>query len=148
MDTLFNENQIKGITCELQCAIKFIELGFAVSIPFGNNNRYDLLIDCGNKKYFRIQCKNAHKNKNGSYTIYTSNQQNSRSKNVIKYYDNSQIDFICSIIENNLVVIPVDEIQNAKQKIFRSKSNPPKNNSCNSTCNWIDEYTIEKQIKF
>lgn len=144
MPNLFNETQIKGISCELQCALKFIEQGFIVSMPYGNTSRYDLLIDGGNKKFFRIQCKTAHQNENGSYTIKTSNQQFTATTRNIKYYDSSQIDFICSIIENQLVVIPVDFISESKTKIFRSHNYPPLIN-CNGT-NWIDDYTIEKQI--
>lgn len=132
--------------CELECAIKFIEAGFIVSIPYGNTSRYDLLVDGGNNKYFRIQCKAASQNQNGSYIIYTANQQVTTTKKNIKHYNKQQIDFICSIIENKLVVVPVDLIKNTKSKIFRSRNHPPKNNSCISTCNWIDDYTIEKQI--
>lgn len=143
---MFNESQIKGIRCELECAIKFIEQGFIVSVPYGNTSRYDLIVDAGKGKYFRIQCKTAHQNENGSYTICTANQQFTASARNIKHYDSSQIDFVCSIIEEQLVVIPVALIENCKSKIFRSHNYPPKNNSCNSTCNWIDDYTIEKQI--
>lgn len=143
---LFNEIQIKGMKCELECALKFIEQGFIVSMPYGNTSRYDLIIDGGNGKYFRIQCKTAHQNENGSYTINTSNQQFTAVARNIKHYTKDQIDFICSIIENQLVVIPVKLIENSKSKIFRSHNFPPLNNSCNSTCNWIDDYTVEKQI--
>ena len=73
MPQLFNETQIKGLTTELKCMEKFIEYGFIVSIPYGNNSRYDLLLDGGNGKYIRIQCKTAHLNENGSYTINTAN---------------------------------------------------------------------------
>lgn len=146
MPEMFNETQIKGIKCELDCAIKFIEQGFIVSVPYGNTSRYDLLIDAGNDKYFRVQCKTAHQNDNGSYTINTANQQFTATSRNIKHYDKTQIDFICSIIENQLIVIPVEQISNSRSKIFRSCNFPPKNNSCISTCNWIDDYTIEKQI--
>ena len=37
---MFNETQIKGIKCELECALKFIEAGFIVSVPYGNTSRY------------------------------------------------------------------------------------------------------------
>ena len=148
MPEMFNESQIKGIKCELECAIKFIEKGFIVSVPYGNTSRYDLIVDAGNDKYFRIQCKTARQNENGSYTINTANQQFTATATArnIKHYDKTQIDFICSIIENQLVVIPVDFVTNCQSKIFRSHNYPPLNNSCNSTCNWIDDYTVEKQI--
>ena len=146
MPEMFNESQIKGISCELKCALKFIEKGFIVSVPYGNTSRYDLIVDAGNNKYFRIQCKTAHQNENGSYTINTANQQFTANARNVKHYDSSQIDFICSIIEEQLVVIPVDFISHSKSKIFRSHTYPPINNSCASTCNWIDDYTLEKQI--
>lgn len=132
---LFNETQIKGIKCELECACKFIEKGFIVSVPYGNTSRYDLIIDGGNNKFFRIQCKTAHQNENGSYTINTANQQFTATARNTKHYTKDQIDFICSIIENQLVVIPVDFIANCRSKIFRSHNYPPANNSCYSTCN-------------
>lgn len=132
--------------CELECIIKFIENGFIVSIPYGNTSRYDLLVDAGNNKYFRMQCKNAHKKENGSYVIQTVNKQYTSTSKNIKHYTEDQIDFICSIVENQLVVIPVELIKECKSKSFRSKKNPPLNNSCISTCNWIEDYTIENQI--
>lgn len=73
MQNLFNETQIKGLTTELKCMEKFIEYGFIVSVPYGNNSRYDLLLDEGDGHYARIQCKTAHLNENGSYTVNTSN---------------------------------------------------------------------------
>ena len=146
MPNLFNETQIKGMKCELECTLKFIEKGFIVSVPYGNTSRYDLLIDAGEQKYFRIQCKTAHQNSNGSYTINTCNQQFTANARNVKHYNAEQIDFICSIIENQLVVIPVGMIENCRSKIFRSHTYPPLNNSCQSTCNWIDDYTVEKQI--
>ncbi|MBO5425015.1 MAG: hypothetical protein J6A25_05835 [Lachnospiraceae bacterium] len=146
MVKLFNETQIKGITCELACALKFIEAGFIVSVPFGNTSRYDLLIDAGQNRYFRIQCKTAHQLENGSYIIYTSNQQFTASTKNLKFYTKDQIDFVCSIVEDQLVIIPVELIEKSKSKIFRSRNYPPTNNSAHSTCNWIDDYTLEKQI--
>ena len=132
--------------CELECALKFIEAGFIVSVPYGNTSRYDLIVDAGNSKYFRIQCKTAHQNENGSYTINTSNQQFTTTARNVKHYTKDQIDFICSIIEDQLVVIPAEMIEKSKSKIFRSHKYPPSNNSCISTCNWIDNYTIENRI--
>lgn len=132
--------------CELECALKFIEAGFIVSVPYGNSSRYDLIIDDGENNYFRIQCKTAHKNKNGSYTINTSNQQFTAKTKRTKHYTKDQIDFICSIIEGQLVVIPVELIEKSKSKIFRSHTYPPINNSANSTCNWIEDYTMEKRM--
>lgn len=144
MPSLFNETQIKGMKCELECALKFIEAGFIVSVPYGNTSRYDLIVDAGNNKYFRIQCKTAHLNENGGYVVYTCNQQFTANARNVKHYDKDQIDFICSIVENQLLVIPVEMIENSKSKIFRSHTYPPKIK--NSACNWIEDFSLETQI--
>lgn len=143
MPQLFNETQIKGLTTELKCMGKFIEYGFIVSVPYGNNSRYDLLLDGGNGKYIRIQCKTAHLNENGSYTINTANSVSTISKRTVKHYDSTQIDFIVSIIEEQLVIIPVNLISNSKSKIFRTEL--PKFGA-KSSCNLIQDFTVEKYI--
>ncbi len=143
MPQLFNETQIKGLTTELKCMEKFIEYGFIVSIPYGNNSRYDLLLDGGNGKYIRIQCKTAHLNENGSYTINTANSVSTMTKRTVKHYDSTQIDFIASIIEEQLVIIPVNLISNSKSKIFRTEL--PKFGA-KSSCNLIQDFTVEKYI--
>lgn len=143
MPQLFNETQIKGLTTELKCMEKFIEYGFIVSIPYGNNSRYDLLLDGGNGKYIRIQCKTAHLNENGSYTINTANSVSTMTKRTVKHYDSTQIDFIASIIKEQLVIIPVNLISNSKSKIFRTEL--PKFGA-KSSCNLIQDFTVEKYI--
>lgn len=122
---------------------KFIEYGFIVSVPYGNNSRYDLLIDCGNDHYYRIQCKTAHLNENGSYTINVANSVSTTTKRTVKYYDNTQIDFIASIIQNQLVIIPVNLISASKSKIFRTEL---PQFGAKSSCNLIQDFTVEKYI--
>ena len=52
-----NTKQV-GNLVELQCATRLYELGCAVSIPFGNSEKYDLIIDV-NDKLYKIQCKHS-----------------------------------------------------------------------------------------
>lgn len=142
MAELFNEKQIKGITTELICMQKFIELGYIVSIPYGNNSRYDLLVDNG-KTIWRIQCKTASLNDNGSYTVQTCNKVSTTTQRKTKHYTKEQIDFIASIIENQVVIIPVELIENSTCKSFRVEL--PKYGT-KSNCNLIKDFTIEKYL--
>ena len=142
MAVLFNEKQIKGITTELICMQKFIELGYIVSIPYGNNSRYDLLVDNG-KTIWRIQCKTASLNDNGSYTIQTCNKVATTTQRKVKHYTKDEIDFIASIIENQVVIIPVELIENSTCKSFRVEL--PKYGA-KSNCNLIKDFTIEKYL--
>lgn len=139
MSELFNEKQIKGITTELRCMLKFIELGYVVSVPYGNNSRYDLLVDTG-KKILKIQCKTASKNENGSYTVQTCNKVSTTTKRLTKHYTEDEIDFISTIIEGQLLLIPVDFIKNSTQRIFRTEV--PKYGNVNN-CNLIKDFTVE-----
>ncbi len=139
---LFNQKQINGIVTELEVAQKFIELGYIVSVPYGNNSRYDLIVDTDNNLY-RIQVKHACANENGSYTIYTANSVSTTTKREVKHYVKEDVDFIASIIEDQLVIIPVEEISNCKQKIFRAVL-PSRGQTAH--CNLISNYTVERYI--
>lgn len=143
MSVLFNEKQIKGLTTELICMQKFIEYGFIVSVPYGNNSRYDLLVDIGNQKFLRIQCKSAALQENDSYVVKTCNAVATTTKRTEKYYTKDQIDFIATIIQDQLVIIPVDLIEHCQSKVFRTVL--PKYGT-KSTCNLIENYTVEKYI--
>lgn len=134
--------QIHGITTELEVALKFIEKGYIVSVPYGNNSRYDLLVDTDTHIY-RIQVKHASLNENGSYTIDTCNKVATITQRKVKHYTKEDVDFIASIIENQLVLLPVELIQNSRSKVMRT-SLPEKGNTAN--CNLVQNYSMEKYI--
>ena len=50
------ETKLKGNLTEMECMTAFMELGYQVSIPFGEDSRYDFIADVNNRLY-RIQCK-------------------------------------------------------------------------------------------
>ena len=139
---LLNQKQIYGITTELIVAQKFIEKGFIVSIPLGNTSRYDMIVDTDKERY-RVQVKHASLNDNGSYTINTSNNVSTTTQRYTKHYTKDDVDFIASVVEDQLVIIPVEEIENKKAKIFRTVL--PKYGS-KSNCNLIEDYTVERYI--
>ena len=141
--SVFNIQQQKGILTEIQCIEKFIELGFSVSIPYGNANRYDLLVDTGNK-IFRVQCKSANLNENGSYTVSTVTSVATMATQYKKFYDSSQIDLMVTIIENQMVFIPVSFIEKSTSRVFRTEL--PKHGA-KSQCNLIEDFSFEKIMK-
>lgn len=140
MSNLLSETLQKGLSTELQSILFFVEKGFLVSIPYGNVGRYDLLVDNGQQIY-RIQCKTAHKNENGSYTVNVSNSRMCSTGNVLKHYTKDQVDYIMTFIEQQAVFIPAESIENSKCKIFRTEL--PKYGA-KSNCNLIQNFTYEK----
>ena len=139
---LFNQKQIYGITTELIVAQKFIEKGYIISIPYGNNSRYDMIVDT-DKDCYRIQVKHASLNDNGSYTVNTSNTVSTTVGNSRKYYTKKDVDFIVTVIEDQLVVIPVEMIEHSQSKVFRTVL--PKYGT-KSNCNLIEDFSVERQI--
>jgi len=138
-----NTSNTKGIKTELEIILKFIELGYSVSIPYGNNNRYDLILDIGDKLN-KVQCKTSRHNKNNSYTINTSNTITNRNISKTKYYTPDQIDCIASIIEGNLIIINVLDVYKVKQKVFRITT-PLKSNT--TKVNLIEDFTLDRFLK-
>jgi hypothetical protein len=139
---LFNQKQIYGITTELVVAQKFIEKGYIVSIPYGNNSRYDMIVDT-DKDCYRIQVKHASLNDNGSYTVNTSNTVSTTAKNLRKYYTKEDVDFIVTVIEDQLVVIPVEMVEHSQSKTFRTVL--PQYGT-KSNCNLIEDFSVERYI--
>ena len=39
------ESKIKGLTTELQCQLFFTSLGYNVSVPLGEDCKYDFIVD-------------------------------------------------------------------------------------------------------
>jgi hypothetical protein len=50
-----------------------IASGYSVSVPFGDNDKYDLVVDSGEELY-RIQCKTAWENKDQTIRFNTHSQ--------------------------------------------------------------------------
>ena len=48
----------KGNLTELQCMARLYELGCSISIPFGNSDKYDLIMDI-NDKLYKVQIKHS-----------------------------------------------------------------------------------------
>ena len=139
---LFNETQINGISTELVVAQKLIEYGYIVSVPYGNNSRYDMIVDTDTDCY-RIQVKHASLNDNGSYTVSTSNKAITTHGNIRKYYTKADVDFIITVIQDQLVVIPVEMIEHSQSKVFRVEL--PQHGT-KSNCNLIRDFTVERYL--
>jgi hypothetical protein len=63
----------RGDESESKIIHEFVSDGYSVSIPFGDNDKYDLIVDSGENLY-RIQCKTAWKNKPETIRFNTHSQ--------------------------------------------------------------------------
>lgn len=144
-----NYTQSVGNIVELQCLSKFTELGYEVSIPYGNGARYDFIADIDGKM-LRIQCKScSHPKKKNSIEsdydfsaiqIITSSQTTNTKKTVRHNYSPEDIDYFATYYNGKVYLISVNECSSTKTLRF----SPPQSGV--KKYNKAEDYEIEKII--
>lgn len=119
---MLNSKQ-KGNLTELQCLAAFTELGYIVSIPYGDCARYDFIVDINNILY-RIQCKTSSKQDEGVYEFSCRSTAANHSRAATRSYSEEEIDFFATIIENKCYLIPICETGDRRKTL---RFIPPKN---------------------
>jgi Holliday junction resolvase len=111
----------KGDIAELAAAKRFVEDGWQVLFPYGENHRYDLVAEKDNK-FVRVQVKYSTP-KRGVLDV------NCRSSNnwSVLHYTSNEIDLIAvyNPHNKNVYFIPVAEINHSQ---FKLRIEPSKNN--------------------
>lgn len=138
------DTKIKGNLTELECITAFARLGAAVSIPFGEDCRYDFIADI-NGRLLRIQCKTSHPIFEdgdivaiGFSTVRQSGNRASNHKR-IKYTDD-EIDFFATAYDGECYIVPVNECSNEKRLRFKINKNQVKN------INFANDYRLQEVL--
>jgi len=101
------EANLKGTITEFKVLTYFMEHGYYVSVP-QSPCRYDFILDYNNKLY-RIQTKTSSVIDGNSIKISTSSSRpNGKAKHKHISYKEDNIDFFCTIFENECYLIPVN----------------------------------------
>lgn len=143
-----NSTKYLGNLTELQCITRFYELGYPVSIPYGDSEKYDMIIDI-NGNLYRLQCKHAnpHMNDDGKVAFitiktvwssgYTKNKKYTRNQ-----YSKEDCDYFVTHYEGKNYLIPVEECSNEKNlRII-----PPKNGQIKGI-NFLKDFVDEEVLK-
>ena len=111
----------KGDIGELIIATELVKKGWSVSIPFGENNRYDLIIE-KNGKIKRLQVKSVF-SKNGVMNI------NCRSSNnwSVKSYTEKDFEILVAVDLSTNIVYYIDS-KCLKKRLINLRIRPTKNN--------------------
>lgn len=140
-----NTKQIGNLT-ELQCTTYLYEIGCAVSIPFGNSEKYDLIIDYNNK-LFKVQIKHssAHFDETGEcdYISFNCRWQGHNANGYTQHqYTSDEVDYFATYYNNKCYLVPQKECSN--QKILRIKL--PKNGQ-KKGISFLENYKAEEVLK-
>ncbi len=143
------ETKQLGNLTQLQCITRFYELGYSVSVPYGDSEKYDMILDI-NGKLYKLQAKHAKefytednqlsyiKMKTSWQSGYTKQSQYHTNK-----YSKNEIDFFVTYFQGKNYLIPVEEC--STEKVLRIL--PPKNGQIKGISflkNYIDEEVIKK----
>ena len=135
------ERKQLGSLTELQCMSAFISEGYSVSIPYGDNNRYDFIADI-NGNLIRIQVKTASSKDNGkSYSFSCKSSRTNGKRTINKKYDKSEIDFFATFINGECYLVLVEECSTIKVIRFEQCAN-----NQNTYVNYEENYRLRKQI--
>ena len=136
-----NSKKIGNIT-EIEVALSLMKAGLTVLTPYGDNERYDLVVDCG-KRFVRIQCKTSHSKDKGASFIFSGRSTHRRDGKVTHcIYTAEEIDYFATSFGGQCYLVPVAECKS--DKILRIA--PPKNKQTDGIC-WADDYALEKVIR-
>ena len=110
-----NSKEIGNLT-ELQCITGLYALGCDVSIPFGNSQKYDLIIDYKNKLY-KVQVKHANDHNGEYFTIKTRWQGHNASGYTQTKYTKDDTDFFATYYNGEVYLIPIEQCGGAEKTI-------------------------------
>lgn len=138
---MLDQKQVGNLT-ELRCITAFCELGYKVSIPYGENTRYDFIVDISNK-LIRVQAKTCKEKDDGNVIFFPCRSSKTNSKGCLRRkYTKQEIDYFCTYHKGKCYLIPVSECSNEKN--LRLKA--PRNNQSMGV-NYAEDYELLTQVR-
>ena len=113
-----------------------------VSLPVSHFATYDMIVDVGNAKLLKVQCKSSHVSPGGFSFHCTSTRINTKGASVHKYTED-EVDYIATIFENTLYMVHIDECDEHKTLRIEVPKNLQTNN-LNWAVNYEADYVIAK----
>ena len=129
-----------GIITEEQCKLYFIERGYTVSVPIGDNAPYDFVLEVNNTLY-KIQVKHARVDVEGTFTVELVKNVSTRTQLRTSGYKASEVDYFCTMFEGICYLIPYG---NFKYKVLRTSF--PKTNQV-ANVSWATDYEADYIIE-
>ena len=136
-----NTKEIGNLT-ELQCITRLYEIGCDVSIPFGNSQKYDLIID-HNGVLYKVQVKHANEHEGTHFTIRTRWQGHNTTGYTQTSYTKEDIDFFATFYQGEVYLIPVEQCSGAEKTL---RLVPPKNGQIKGI-NFAKDYIGQEVLK-
>ena len=131
----------KGNLTELQCITAFYELGHQVSLPYGENSRYDFIADI-NGKLLRIQGKTSHFVSEECFEFSCRSTRVNSNQTISRRYTKDEIDYFATYYQNKCYLVPVNECGTDKKLRYCYPKNGQKKN-----ISLAQSYEIQEVLK-
>lgn len=138
-----NETKQKGLITELQCQTYLTQLGYNISVPLGEDCRYDMIADIKGK-LIRIQVKTCHENQTKTGIVFsTASIQggNTVHETQSKKYIN-EIDYFATFWNGRCYLIKIDDCQGSRRTLSFKKQKVNQ-----AEVYFIEDYEIEKTLE-
>ena len=129
-----------GDETEARIIAELLANGYSVSIPFGDNDKYDLVLDDGTR-LLRIQCKTAWSNKSDTIRFNTHTQTTKAGE----YHEDTYLEEVDAFLvrypeTGQLYWIDVDDATEQKMELrFEASLDHP-------SINWADDYAFDGRV--
>ena len=133
-----------GVITEEEIKLWFLKKGITISVPVGDNSRYDFIAEINNKLLrFQSKTSNTTRTKGCINFACASIKYNSQGSNRTKY-TSQDIDYFCTLHPDTrqIYIVPVEECGNECNLRFE----PPKNN-CYKNVKMAVDYEGDKMLE-
>jgi len=136
-------SKMKGQLSEARALYEFQKYNIPVCVPWGDNERYDLVAEFDGK-FNRIQVKTCNEEENGAIICYARSSTNHTTNKNLSTYENDVDYFVFVNQTYDLVaLVPIKEIGN--QKTIRLRIEPPKSNN-GKQVHYFQDFSFEKKF--
>lgn len=136
------DSKQKGNITELEVLTYITKLGYQVSIPFGDRERYDQIWDIKGK-LLKIQVKTSRLSDDSSYIVFSCRSNTKvQGKTVHSRYTKNEIDYFATFWDDRCYLVPVEETSTDKRLRFE----PPKNGQTKGIT-FAQDYLVEEVLK-
>lgn len=134
-------SKMKGQLSEAKVLYELQKRNIPVCIPWGDNERYDLVAEF-NGKLNRIQVKTANDENNGAICCYCRSSTNHTTNKNLSTYE-SDVDYFIFVNQTYdlMAIVPIGEI--GTHKTITLRITPPANNQ-SSKVKYFDDYSLDK----
>ncbi|SEW11075.1 group I intron-associated PD-(D/E)XK endonuclease [Halobacterium jilantaiense] len=129
-----------GDETEARILTELVASGYSVSVPFGDNDKYDLIVDDGGTLH-RVQCKTAWENKNDTIRFNTHSQTTREGSYHEQTYEEAVDAFVVRYPKTDtLYWIDIDDATEQKMELrFSAEIDHP-------SINWAVDYEFGGDI--